>query len=54
MIYNKLNFKEHIQKLEGKVSRSVGILSKLKFYLPESALLNFITHWYIRTNLRDL
>ena len=37
VIDNKLNFKKHIEKLELKVSRSVGILSKLKSYLPESA-----------------
>ena len=39
VIDNKLNFKEHIEKLEVKVSLSVGILSKFNSHLPESALL---------------
>ena len=37
-IYDKLNFQEHINYLEKKVSRSVGILSKLKNYLRLHAL----------------
>ena len=37
-IDDKLNFQEHIRHLERKVSRSVGILSKLKNYLPTHAL----------------
>ena len=36
---NRLNFHEHIKITETKVARSVGILSKLKHYLPESAML---------------
>ena len=39
VIDDKLNFKEQIEKLKLKVSRSVGILSELKSYLPESAML---------------
>ena len=35
---DKLNFQEHIKLLEKKVSCSVGILSKLKNYLPTHAL----------------
>ena len=35
---DKLNFQEHIKLLEKKVSHSVGILSKLKNYLPTHAL----------------
>ena len=38
MINNKLNFQEHIKYSERKVSRSVGMLRKLKKYLPELAL----------------
>ena len=34
---NRLNFHEHIKITETKVARSVGILSKPKYYLPESA-----------------
>ena len=37
-IDDKLNFQEHIKHLETKVSRSVGIFSKLKNYLPKHAL----------------
>ena len=37
-IDDKLNFQEHIKHLEKKVSRSVGILSKLKNHLPKHAL----------------
>ena len=36
---NRFNFHEHIKITETKVARSVGILSKLKYYLPESAML---------------
>ena len=37
-IDDKLNFQEHIKHLEKKVSLSVGILSKLKNYLPTHAM----------------
>jgi len=33
LIDNKLNFCEHIHSLETKLSRSVGLLSKLKYKL---------------------
>ena len=36
---NRLNFHEHIKILEVKIARSVGILNKLKYFLPSSALL---------------
>ena len=39
IIDNKLNFKTHIHNVENKVSRSVGILSKLRFLLPSQILL---------------
>ena len=35
---NRLNFHEHIKILEVKIARSVGILNKLKYFLPSSAL----------------
>ena len=35
----KLTFSDHIKALETKVSRSVVILSKLKYFLPQDALL---------------
>ena len=37
---NRLNFLAHIKILEVKIARSVGILNKLKYFLPSSALLN--------------
>ena len=44
MIDNKLNFKTHIHDVENKVSRSVGILSKLRFLLSSSTLLQLSPH----------
>ena len=38
---NKLNFQLHILTLEKRVSRSIGILSKLGFLFPSSTLLLF-------------
>ena len=38
IIDDKLNFQEHVKHLDKKVSRSVGILSKLKTYLPTHVL----------------
>ena len=39
VIDNELNFKQHIKILEGKVARSVGILSKLKHFFPQNIML---------------
>ena len=36
---NDLNFKQHIKMLEGKVARSVGILTKLKYIFPQKVML---------------
>ena len=36
---NQLNFQEHIKILEAKIAQSVGILNKLKYFLPRSVLL---------------
>ena len=36
---NRLNFHGHIKILEAKIARSVGILNKLKYFLPSSELL---------------
>ena len=49
-IGNKLNFQEHIKHLEKKVSRSVGILSKLKNYLPTHALFK-LYHTLVHSHL---
>ena len=35
----KLNFEEHLSKVETKVNESVGIIRKLQNVLPRSALL---------------
>ena len=39
VIDNELNFKQHIKILEGKVARSVGILSKLRHFFPQNIML---------------
>ena len=39
LIDNKLNFKQHIQIVESKIAKSVGILNKLRHIFPSSALL---------------
>ena len=39
VIDNELNFKQHIKIMEGKVTRSVGILSKLKHFFPQNIML---------------
>ena len=38
-IDNKLKFKAHIRNIEGRIARSVGILTKLRYLFPSSALL---------------
>ena len=43
---NRLNFHEHIKITKIKVARSVGILSKLKYYHPESAMLQLYYSLY--------
>ena len=40
LIDDKLTFKSHIHHLESKLSRSVGIIARLKYFLPSSALIN--------------
>ena len=37
-IDNHLSFNQHITLLKNKIARSVGVISKLRFYLPESSL----------------
>ena len=39
VIDNELSFKQHIKMTEGKVSRSVGVLSKLKHFFPQNIML---------------
>ena len=39
IIDNRLKFHEHIKILEAKIAQSLGILNKLKFFLPSSILL---------------
>ena len=40
-IDNKLKFKAHIRNIEGRIARSVGILTKLRHLFPSSALLYY-------------
>ena len=40
-LYKKLNFEEHLNKVESKVNKSIGIICKLQNVLPRSALLTF-------------
>ena len=39
-IDNHLSFNQHIILLQNKVARSVGVVSKLRFYLPQRGLVN--------------
>ena len=46
----KLNFEEHLKKVESKVSKTIGIIRKLQNVLPRSALLT-IYKSFIRPHL---
>ena len=46
----QLNFDKHISSVENKISRAVGILSKLRHYLPTCAILQ-LYYSLIRTHL---
>ena len=50
IIDNKLCFYEHIKLLESKVSRSVGILTKLKSFIPQQTLLQ-LYHSLVHSHL---
>ena len=39
-IDDNLSFKSHIYYLESKLSRSVGVISRLRYFLPSSTLIN--------------
>ena len=39
IIDNQLNWKQHVQHVANKISRTAGILSKLKYTLPSNILL---------------
>ena len=50
VIDNEHNFKQHIKMIEGKVARSVGILSKLKHFFPQNIMLqlyNAVVHPFL-------
>ena len=38
-LHHELNFIQHIKMMEGKVTRSVGIVSKLKHFFPQNIIL---------------
>ena len=50
-IDENLNFKHHINEVASKISKSVGILFKLEYYVPEPVLkliyLSFIRPYLI-------
>ena len=50
IIDNKLSFYEHIKSLESKVSRSVGILTKLKSFIPQQTLQQ-LYHSFVHSDL---
>ena len=50
---NRLNFQLHILSLEKRVSRSVGILSQLRFLFPLPPFFSFIMPYYIQTFYTD-
>ena len=39
LLDKKLNFEEHLKKVESKVNKTIGIIHKLQNVLPRSALL---------------
>ena len=39
IIDDHLSFKSHINHLENKISRSVGVIAKLSYYLPHNTLI---------------
>ena len=45
-----LSFRQQLKSLETKIARAVGILYKLKYLLPESAMLN-LYYALVRSNL---
>ena len=50
LIDSKLNFQQHLNQVENKVSRAVGIMFKLKSVLPQEALLKLyyaLVHPYL-------
>ena len=49
-IDNKLKFKAHIRNIEGRIARSVGILTKLRHLFPSSAFL-FLYYALIHSHL---
>ena len=46
----KLNFEEHLSKVESNVNKTIGIIRKLQNVLPRSALLT-ISKSFIRPHL---
>ena len=49
-IDDQLSFKKHIALLENKIARSVGVIAKLRYYLPPVSLVNlyyFLVHSHL-------
>ena len=46
----KLNFEEHLSKVVSKVNKTIGVIRKLQYVLPRSALLTIFKS-FIRPHL---
>ena len=44
LIDANLNWKSHLNSIGTKVSRSIGLLHKLKYVFPKKSCIQFITH----------
>jgi len=44
---HNLSFREHIKVVETKIACAVGIMCKLKYYLPQNAMLNALVHTHL-------
>ena len=38
LINKKLNWKSHVDKTAGKISKAIGVINKLKFVVPQKIL----------------
>ncbi len=47
-INEHLNWRDHKDKISNKISKTLGLLNKLKHFLPKQAKLHIITHLYYR------
>jgi len=50
LIDNKLNWKKHIEYVKTKLSRSIGIISKIRYYIPKHILIK-LYYSFIQSHL---